>query len=90
MKKLLLTALAALTIGSAAMAQKIDNSKDRRFQSVGEARNPFHTKSLGKGGTMVSDWFSIMDMIDQSNVGTSLTPFVNFMVHDSLAKNVEN
>ncbi len=90
MKKLLLTALAALTIGSAAMAQKIDNSKDRRFQSVGEARNPFHTKSLGKGGTMVSDWFSIMDMIDQSNVGTSLTPFVNFMVHDSLAKNVED
>ncbi len=90
MKKLLLTALAALTIGSAAMAQKIDNSKDRRFQAVGEARNPFQTKSLGKGGTMISDWYSIMDMMDQSNVGASLTPFVNFLVQDSLAKNVQD
>ncbi|OYU94936.1 MAG: hypothetical protein CFE21_14760 [Bacteroidetes bacterium B1(2017)] len=90
MKKVLLTALAALSIGTAAMAQKIDNSKDRRFQSVGEASNPFKTKSLHKAGQAVSDWYSIMDMIDQSNVGSSLTPFVNFMVHDSLNKFIES
>ncbi|MCF8255175.1 MAG: T9SS type A sorting domain-containing protein [Bacteroidia bacterium] len=90
MKKLLLTAFAALTFGTAAMAQKIDNSKDRRFQSVSEAKNPFNHKSLGKGGEFISDWYDIIELIGQSNVGANLTGFVNFLVHDSLNKFVND
>jgi hypothetical protein len=90
MKKLLLTALAALTLGTATMAQKIDNSKDRRFLPANEASNPFNKKSLNKGGEAISDWYSFMDMIDKSNVGSTLTGFVNFMTHDSLNKFVED
>lgn len=90
MKKVLLTALAALTFGSAAMAQKIDNSQDLRFRSISEASKPFNKKSLNKTKGFVSDWYSIMDMIEKSNVGTSLTGFVNFLTHDSLNKFVED
>lgn len=90
MKKVLLTAIAAVTIGTAAMAQKIDNSKDRRFVSVSEKANPFNTKSLAKGGDFISDWYSVMDMIEKSNVGSSLTTFVNFIMWDSLAKFVND
>ncbi|MDZ4666802.1 MAG: T9SS type A sorting domain-containing protein [bacterium] len=90
MKKVLLTALAALTFGLAAMAQKIDNSQDPRFRSMDQTIKPFNQKSLNKTKGFVSDWYSIMDMIDKSNVGTSLTGFVNFLTHDSLNKFIED
>ncbi len=90
MKKVLLMALAALTLGTAAMAQKIDNSKDKRHQAMGEVSNPFTTKTLGKAGTQISAWYDFMALIDQSNVGSSLSNYVQFMTHDSLNKFVED
>ncbi len=88
MKKVLLTALAALTIGTAAFAQKIDNSNDRRHQSFGDLTNPFSHKSLNKGGDMISDWYSNMDFATKSPVGPNLKTYVSFLVHDSLNKYV--
>ncbi len=90
MKKVLLTALAALTIGTAAFAQKFNNSNDPRHQAIGDITNPFNHKSLNKGGDMISDWYSIFDMIDKSPVGPNLKTYVNFLVHDSLNKYVES
>jgi hypothetical protein len=82
MKKLLLTVIAALSIGTAAMAQKIDNSSEIRHQAGQTQENPFKTRAFGKAGEQVSAWYSIIDMIEQSNVGTALQGYVDFLVHD--------
>jgi hypothetical protein len=90
MKKLLLTALAALSIGTAAMAQKIDNSSEIRNKAEGVQTNPFKNRAFNKGGEPVSAWFSIVEMIEQSNAGPALQGYVDFIVHDSLNKFVED
>lgn len=90
MKKLLLTALAALSIGTAAMAQKIDNSRETRHKAEGAMENPFKNRTFNKGGEPVSAWFSTVEMIEQSNVGSALQGYVDFLVHDSLNKFVED
>ncbi len=90
MKKLILTALAALTIGTAAFAQKIDNSKDPRYNSAGDVTNPYQKKDLNKAGEIVSDWYSVFGMVEKSPIGANLTTFVNFLVWDSLGKYIED
>ncbi len=90
MKKLLLTVIAALSIGTAAMAQKIDNSSEIRHKAGHTQENPFKNRAFNKGGEPVSAWYSIIDMIEQSNVGTALQGYVDFLVHDSLNKFVED
>lgn len=90
MKKLILTALAALTIGTAAIAQKIDNSKDPRYNSAGDVTNPYIKKDLNKAGEIVSDWYSVFGMVEKSPIGANLSTFVNFLVWDSLGKYIED
>ncbi len=90
MKKLLLSAIAALSIGSAAMAQKIDNRSDIRHKAENVYANPFKNSTSNKGGEPVSAWYSTIDLIQKSNVGTALQGYVDFMVHDSLNKFVED
>lgn len=86
MKKLVLTALATLSLGVAAMAQMIDPNSLPKIPHRGEVANPFNHKSLGKGGNFISDWYSIADMVGKSNIASSLTPYVGFNTHDSLNK----
>jgi hypothetical protein len=90
MKKMLLSAVAALTLGSAAMAQKIDNRNESRFPAANQPANPFKANQLKKGGEFISDWYSLPDITEQTNVGANLSEFVNFLVHDTLAKFVED
>ncbi|MFY8021932.1 MAG: T9SS type A sorting domain-containing protein [Bacteroidia bacterium] len=90
MKKLLLSALAVVALGTAAFAQKIDNSGEKRHAAIKDINNPFTRKNLGKGGTMVSDWYDVMDIIGKSNVGANLQGYVDFLVSDSLSKFVED
>jgi len=90
MKKLLLSAVAALTIGSVATAQKIDNSRETRHKADQTQENPFKNRAFNKGGEPVSAWYSIVEMIEQSNVGSALQGYVDFLVHDSLNKFVED
>lgn len=90
MKKLILTALAALTMGTAAFAQKIDNSKDPRYNSAGDVTNPYSKKDLNKAGEIVSDWYSVFGMVEKSPIGANLATFVNFLVWDSLGKYIED
>jgi len=91
MKKVLLTALAALSIGSAAMAQKIDGSGEFQYHAEGVKINPFRTnKPMKKGGEPVSAWFDIIDMMEQSTAGGGLKRYVDFLTHDSLNKFVED
>lgn len=87
---MLLSAVAALTLGSAAMAQKIDNRNESRFPAANQPANPFKANQLKKGGEFISDWYSLPDIIEQSNVGANLDEFVNFLVHDTLTKFVED
>jgi hypothetical protein len=90
MKKVLLTALAALSIGSAAMAQKIDNSGEFKHHAEGVRVNPFKSqKPMKKGGEPVSAWYSTMEMMEESSVGSGIQGYVDFIVHDSLNKFVE-
>ncbi|MFY8189635.1 MAG: hypothetical protein ACOVK9_01620, partial [Bacteroidia bacterium] len=73
MKKVLLTALAALSIGSAAMAQKIDISGEYKHHAEGVRVNPFKAqKPMKKGGEPVSAWYDVIDMIEQSTAGGGL------------------
>lgn len=91
MKKLLLSALAVVALGTATFAQqKIDNSGEARHKAIKDINNPFSRKNLGKGGTMVSDWYDVMDIIGKSNVGANLQGYVDFLVSDSLSKFVED
>lgn len=90
MKKVLLTALAALSIGTAAMAQKIDDRGNFRHHAEGVPVNPFQTKSHNKGGTALSTWFGVMDLVEKSTVSAGIKGYVDFMIHDSLNKFVED
>ncbi|MCA0426711.1 MAG: T9SS type A sorting domain-containing protein [Bacteroidetes bacterium] len=91
MRKLLLSALALVALGSGAMAQqKIDNSSEARHRAIKDKTNPFNRKPLGKGGEMVSDWYDVMDIISKSNVGANLQGYVDFLTDDSLNKFVED
>ena len=91
MKKVLLMAFAALTLGTAAMAQKIDNSKDKRHQAMGEVSNPFTThKQLKKAGEPVSAWYDVIELINNSTAGNGLNRYVDFLTHDSLNKFIED
>ena len=91
MKKVLLTALAALSIGSAAMAQKIDGSGEFKYHAEGVKVNPFKAqKPMKKGGEPVSTWYDVIDMIEQSTAGGGLRRYVDFLVHDSLNKFVDD
>lgn len=91
MKKVLLTALAALSIGSAAMAQKIDGKGEFKYHAEGVRVNPFKAqKPLNKGGEPVSTWYDVIDMMEQSTAGGGLRRYVDFLTHDSLNKFVDD
>ncbi len=88
MKKIFLITLAFLILKPVVVAQKIDNSHDSRFQAQGNFTNPFLHKSFKKGGAIISDWYSVLDLADKSSVGANLTLYVTFLLHDSLSKQI--
>ena len=91
MKKVLLTAFAALTFGSAAMAQKINNSGEFKYHAEGVSVNPFKSeKPSKKGGEPVSAWYDIIALMEKSSAGGGIKRYVDFLTHDSLNKFVED
>jgi hypothetical protein len=91
MKKVLLTAFAALTFGSAAMAQKINNSGEFKYHAEGVSVNPFKSeKTSKKGGEPVSAWYDIIALMEKSTAGGGLRRYVDFLTHDSLNKFVDD
>lgn len=86
MKKVILTCLLAMCINAAIYSQQLIHHESPKFQSEGNTNNPFLSQKLGKGGQVVSTWYSIRNLISKSNIGGGLSGFVSFLTHDSLSK----
>jgi len=89
MKKLLLSVTVALGFTFAFAQQTVPAQNLPLIKSEPQVLNPFTSKSLGKGGTMVSDWYSILNLFDKSPIGASLQGYVSFCMYDTLSKFVD-
>jgi hypothetical protein len=86
MKKLIFTALSALTVGSAFAQQLVDNTKEKKHISLTPAA-PMKHSSYGKA--TISDWYSPLDWASSAGASATLENFVNFLMPDSLAKFID-
>lgn len=72
---------------SIALAQKPGNNIEPHFNIINAAINNDSRKDLNKLN-IDKNWYSIFDIIEKSEIGPQLSNYVNFLVWDSLAKNI--
>ncbi len=68
-------------------AQKSDIYNEPHFNVINADKNRNKNKDLNKLN-IDNNWHSILDIIEKSEIGPELSNYVNFLVWDSLAKNI--